>query len=106
METQSSGPIKAHLVRGAFYLVLLLAVSAVPFAFGQQIRAPSSNKNPNIVCNQGWQPGADMPSPGTLQAMLLTWLSGKVADLTVQAFGAWIILERSSPQAWCANTNS
>ncbi len=64
METQISGPIKAHLIRGAFYLVLLLAVSVVPFAFGQQIRAPSSNKNPNIVCNQGWQPGADMPSPG------------------------------------------
>ncbi len=52
------------LVRGAFCLLLILAVCVIPFAFGQQTRAPSSNKNPNIVCNQGWQPGADMPSPG------------------------------------------
>ena len=52
------------LVRGAFCVLLLLAVCVIPFAFGQQTRAPSSNKNPNIVCNQGWQPGADMPNAG------------------------------------------
>jgi uncharacterized delta-60 repeat protein len=35
--------IKAHLIRGAVYLLLLLAVCAIPFALGQwQIRAPVS----------------------------------------------------------------
>ena len=31
METQFSGPIKAHLIRGAFYLVLLLAGTLLAF---------------------------------------------------------------------------
>jgi Beta-propeller repeat len=35
--------IKAHLIRGAFYLLLLLAACAIPFALGQwQIRTPVS----------------------------------------------------------------
>jgi len=27
--------VKAHLIRGAFYLLLLVSVSTIPFAFGQ-----------------------------------------------------------------------
>jgi hypothetical protein len=56
--------IKAHLIRGAFLLLLMIAVCVVPFALGQwQTRGPSLKKNPTIVCNQDWQAGPDMPVP-------------------------------------------
>jgi hypothetical protein len=36
MKTQLNPTIKAHLLRGAFYLLLLLAVCVIPFALGQR----------------------------------------------------------------------
>src|SRR5216110_893696 len=36
MKKQTNSTIKAHLIRGAFYLLLLLAVCAIPFALAQQ----------------------------------------------------------------------
>ena len=36
MKKQFNPPIKAHLIRGAFYLLLLLAVCAIPFALAQR----------------------------------------------------------------------
>ena len=36
MKTQINRTIKAHLVRGAFYLILLLAVCVIPFALAQR----------------------------------------------------------------------
>src|SRR6478609_10438482 len=36
MKKQINPTIKAHLIRGAFYLLLLLAVCAVPFALAQR----------------------------------------------------------------------
>jgi hypothetical protein len=36
MKKQNTHPVQAHLLRGAFYLVLLLAVCAIPFALAQQ----------------------------------------------------------------------
>ena len=61
-----SSTIKAHLIRGAFYLLLLLAICAIPFALGQpQARAPSSQENPTgTLCTGGWSAGPDLPSPG------------------------------------------
>ena len=35
MKKQINPTIKAHLIRGAFYLLLLLAVCAIPFALAQ-----------------------------------------------------------------------
>jgi len=35
MKTRSNATIKAHLIRGAFYLLLLIAVCAIPFALAQ-----------------------------------------------------------------------
>ena len=35
MKKQTNSTIKAHLLRGAFYLLLLLAVCAIPFALAQ-----------------------------------------------------------------------
>jgi len=57
--------MKTHLIRGAFYLLLLLALYMIPFALGQwEAHAPSSKRNSTIVCNSGWQAGPDMPSTG------------------------------------------
>src|SRR5947207_8808034 len=36
MKKQTNSTIKAHLIRGAFYLLLLLAVCAIPFALAQR----------------------------------------------------------------------
>src|SRR4051794_7592623 len=36
MKKQINPSIKAHLIRGAFYLLLLLAVCAIPFALAQR----------------------------------------------------------------------
>ena len=36
MKKQINRTIKAHLIRGAFYLLLLLAVYAIPFALAQR----------------------------------------------------------------------
>ena len=36
MKKQINSTIKAHLIRGAFYLLLLVAVCAIPFALAQR----------------------------------------------------------------------
>jgi hypothetical protein len=36
MKKQTNPNIKAHLLRGAFYMVLLSAVCVIPFALGQR----------------------------------------------------------------------
>ena len=36
MKKQINPSIKAHLIRGAFYLVLLIAICAIPFALAQR----------------------------------------------------------------------
>ena len=36
MKKQINPTIKAHLIRGAFYLLLLVAVCAIPFALAQE----------------------------------------------------------------------
>src|SRR5262245_8153138 len=38
MKKQNNNTIKAHLIRGAFYLLLLVAVCAIPFALAQRNR--------------------------------------------------------------------
>src|SRR5262249_41976526 len=51
MKKQINPTIKAHLIRGAFYLLLLLAVCAIPFALAQRnaikrgMANPASNSN-------------------------------------------------------------
>ena len=61
--------VKGHSNRGGFYLLLLLAVCLIPFAFGQwtqrQLAAPSPKQNPiGGACTPGWSAGPDMPSTG------------------------------------------
>ena len=57
-----SSTMKAHLIRGAFFLALLLTVWGIPFASGQrqtEVPLPIGNP-PGIACS----PGPDLPSPG------------------------------------------
>ena len=51
MKKQINPTIKAHLIRGAFYLLLLLAVCAIPFALAQRNAAKRSVAKPSIQSN-------------------------------------------------------
>ena len=51
MKKQINPTIKAHLIRGAFYLLLLLAVCAIPFALAQRNAAKRSVTKPAIKPN-------------------------------------------------------
>ena len=76
MKKQTEPNIKAHLLRGAFYLLVLSAVCVIPFALGQRTvskqsavatplllgSAPVSPLLPN-GCTPVWLPGPNMPSP-------------------------------------------
>jgi N-acetylneuraminic acid mutarotase len=67
MKKQIKLHVKAHLIRAAFYLFLLLALWVIPFALGQwRAGAPSLTGDPPIVCGYpgSWHQGADMPSTG------------------------------------------
>src|SRR5438552_7039387 len=63
--------MKAHLIRGAFYLLLAFALCVIPLALGQRTERPSQEPRSNepkpaqpAVCNRGWSAGPDMPSTG------------------------------------------
>jgi hypothetical protein len=73
MKKQINPTIKAHLIRGAFYLLLLLAVCAIPFVLARPMpgnqhyssKAFSSVERPaGIPCTPGWSPGGNFPSAG------------------------------------------
>ena len=46
MKKQINPTIKAHLIRGAFYLLLLVAVCAIPFALAQRNASKRGVANP------------------------------------------------------------
>ncbi len=67
MKNQLNPNLKAQLLRGAFLLLLLLAVCVIPLALGQRlISKPPSKENPTgTVCfPPAWTAGPDMPSTG------------------------------------------
>ena len=49
MKKQINATIKAHLIRGAFYLLLLVTVCAIPFALAQRSATKGSGGQPNAV---------------------------------------------------------
>ena len=54
MKKQINPTIKAHLIRGAFYLLLLLAVCAIPFALAQSRNRGTTKQSvakPNAPAN-------------------------------------------------------
>ena len=54
MKKQINPTIKAHLIRGAFYLILLVAVCAIPFALAA--RSTATGKVSRII------PGSHIPA--------------------------------------------
>src|SRR6185312_11913823 len=68
MKKQINPTVKAHLIRGAFYLILLVAVCAIPFALAQsrsratakQIAA-KSNQTSNFAPS-GFKPTSQLPN--------------------------------------------
>ena len=69
MKKQINPTIKAHLIRGAFYLLLLLAVCAIPFALAQRNAAKRSvakpSSQPNVTANRDFSRAT---GPATLPA--------------------------------------
>ena len=60
MKKQINPTIKAHLIRGAFYLLLLLAVCAIPFALAQRNAFKLAQRN--VDKQSAGQPRALAPS--------------------------------------------
>src|SRR5437762_8067872 len=56
MKKQINPTIKAHLIRGAFYLLLLVAVCAIPFALAQRNSTKRGVANPASNPNTASQP--------------------------------------------------
>src|SRR5215469_1804679 len=66
MKKQINPTIKAYLIRGAFYLLLLLAVCAIPFALAQrnatkrpadnQVSKPNPAENSGVIVNNRQRP--------------------------------------------------
>src|SRR5882672_10124189 len=79
MKKQINPTIKAHLIRGAFYLLLLVAVCAIPFALAQS-RSRGTTK-PGVLPNltslsstisttHAVRPNPDFAPPGVIQEQL------------------------------------
>ena len=62
MKKQINPTIKAHLIRSAFYLLLLLAVCAIPFVLAQSRHGGSKKPAPQGTCPNPWQEVAAMPT--------------------------------------------
>src|SRR5215471_7767683 len=65
MKTQISSTMKAHLIRGAFYLLLVSALCVIPFAPVQRITAMGNRPATTITVTNGNDSG-----PGSLRQAL------------------------------------
>ena len=77
MKKQINPPIKAYLIRSAFYLLLLLGVCAIPFALAQRQAtkravAQSTFQKPDSAANL---PEATPPATGAISAKALPNIS-------------------------------
>jgi hypothetical protein len=74
MKKQINPTIKAHLIRGAFYLLLLVAVCAIPFALAQRsaskrgVANATSNPNMSQLAAAPVAPGAGFHSKAASQS--------------------------------------
>nr|AYC79677.1 hypothetical protein [uncultured bacterium] len=78
MKKQISPNITAHLIRGAFYLLLLLAVSVIPFALAQRTTAKGTRTATVITVTNGNDSG-----PGSLRQALADANNGDTIDFAV-----------------------
>src|SRR5258708_15841810 len=65
MKKQVNSNLTAHLIRGALYLLLLLAVSPIPFALAQRTTAKGNRPATTITVTNGNDSG-----PGSLRQAL------------------------------------
>ena len=78
MKKQINPTIKAHLIRGAFYLLLLLAVCAIPFALAQ--RNTIKRANPASKSKAAMKFAAAPAVGGPAQATRLSGVHSKAAS--------------------------
>src|SRR2546421_8863873 len=70
MKKQINPSIKAHLIRSAFYVTLLLAVCVIPFALAQRNTTKRSPVRPKPTANlAAGAPNAAVPSTGAATAL-------------------------------------
>src|SRR5437870_2868131 len=75
MKKQINPNIKAHLIRGSFYVLLLLAVCVIPFALAQRNTAKRSAMRPAVA-----KPGAHFTTaPGSIRQRSKAPLSADIA---------------------------
>ena len=58
MKKQINPTIKAHLIRGAFYLLLLVAVCAIPFALAQRNKLRSQAQPTKVAAQHSCEADA------------------------------------------------
>src|SRR4029450_10753956 len=66
MKKQTNPDIKAHLIRSAFYVLLLLAVCVIPFALAQRNQRSTGNRTMNVArpsLKQQTQAFKKLPAP-------------------------------------------
>jgi hypothetical protein len=78
MKKQHNTTIKAHLIRGALYLLLLLAVCAIPLALAQR----NATKTKRIPATVIVVTNTDDSGPGSLRDALATAVDGDIIDAT------------------------
>ena len=106
MKKQINPTIKAHLIRGAFYLLLLLAVCAIPFALAQR-NATGQNITDSVLTHvQSQTPdGIDCDSaPGIVihdDGMLESAISADPALVTEMRF-----VDKFTPSSYPASYSS
>ena len=81
MKKQTNPTIKAHLVRGAFYLILLVTVCAIPFALGQ--RQFADTKSQNLEAATITVTNTNDSGPGSLRQALADALDGDTINFAV-----------------------
>src|SRR5262245_17249421 len=82
-----SSTTTTHLIRGAFYLLLLLAVSLIPFAFAQRTTAKGNRPATTITVTNGNDSG-----PGSLRQALADANDGDTIDFDPALNGQTILL--------------
>ncbi|MGC1322762.1 MAG: right-handed parallel beta-helix repeat-containing protein [Candidatus Udaeobacter sp.] len=87
MKANISSTIKAHLIRGAFYLLLLLAVCVIPFALAQRTTA-KGNRPANVITVTN----TNDSGPGSLRQALADANDGDTINFDVSLKGQTIAL--------------
>jgi hypothetical protein len=82
MKKQKNATIKAHLIRGALYLLLLLAVCAIPLALAQQARQRINERARALPANVIVVTNTDDSGTGSLRDALAIAADGDIIDAT------------------------